>query len=106
MADESKYGQQKLQVQFELAEGCLSTFSDHQSIVSTETEVIVTFYQTVHPAFSTPEELSHMEKVRAVSVARIVLTPKKAEEFAAVLNTHVEKRRAGSTPDANRADSK
>lgn len=88
----------RVQITFELDPNTRCSFSDHQNVLSTENEVILTFFQSIHPALSEPTKLEAIGTVPAVSVARIILTPKVFERFVGVLSEHLA-RRTGIVPE-------
>lgn len=76
-----------------IPDGLPVLWSNHFIIQHTEEEFMLTFFQVAAPILLEPteEEIEAIKSVRAIAVARIVLTPQKAHDVLEAMQKNVSK---------------
>lgn len=97
--EKTKRDEEKMEKAFEvpierhIPDGLPALWSNHFVTQHTEQEFMLTFFQIAPPILLEPteEEIEAIKSVRAIAVARIVLTPQKAHDLLEAMQKNVSK---------------
>lgn len=85
----------ELPIEWHYPEGLISRYANNITVQRTETEVIISFFETCHPLVlgtqeKQKEQLESMKSIRAVCVSRILVSPDQIGKFIEALQTNYQ----------------
>ena len=93
---EEHESKKNIPIEWYVPEDITSRYSNNIVVQHTDSEFIVSFFETIPPALiGSPEnikaQLDNVEKIRSKCVARIIISPGKMKAFIQALNGNLEK---------------
>jgi len=96
MDEEEVAARKEIPIEWIIPEDTVTRYASNMVVQHTESEFIISFFETQPPIIlGTPDEaealMSQLRSVRAKCVARVVVSPKRMEEFITVLQNNLAK---------------